>query len=205
VQRNKSASRLRRVSTNLRLAELTRFYRCQSGGEVIDIRHRILETFGADLWAHTPAAVGKIIGLRYELRRTLRIRTIAPVDRSSEEIASLAREQKKLRERQRRARKRPTKPALTFGGDLFDHGCLPERTQAVFDLIPSRNWITAAELGAKLKSIALFGRLEPQALRRAVHRELLQLQLRGLAQRRSTTSRSFQYRRSGRSAAYRGD
>jgi hypothetical protein len=201
MQRKKLSSKFQCPSTNLRLAELTRFHRHQFGDEVIDVRHHIFKTYGADLWRYTPAAMGKFIGLRYELRQTLRIRTIQCVDKSPAEVAALVCAQKNQRERERRARKRKTKPLITSSGDLFNHGPLSERTQAVFDLVTSRNWITAAALAVKAKNIGSFRALEPETLRRVVHRVLRALERRGLVQRRPNSARAFQYRRSGRAAA----
>lgn len=195
MQRKNVSSKLQRSSDNLRRAELTRFFRHQFGDEVIDIRRHIFESFGADLWQHTPAAMGRVIDLKYEVRRLLRIRTIAAADMSPDDIATLVREQNKLRERERRARTRAIQSPVEVFADLFNIGKLSKRTQAVFDVLSS-GWMTTAVIEKKSKFSGVFQSLQPQALHRAVHRALQELQRRGLVQRKSGSHRGYEYRRS---------
>src|SRR4051812_19483492 len=87
---------------NLRRGELKRFFRHQGVPEA-EV-HNLVEDLLAERPRWSAAELGKWIGLTFEEKLSLRIRTIQCMDRTLDEVKAHFREQKRMRDRVRKQR-----------------------------------------------------------------------------------------------------
>src|SRR5262245_4074375 len=92
--------------TNFRRGGLKRFFR-HNGVPEIEVHNRV-ENLLAECPKWTAAALGKRIGLTFEQKLLLGIRTIQCVDKTPAEVKLFFRERKRTRDRVRKKRHRQT-------------------------------------------------------------------------------------------------
>ena len=154
--------------TNIRRGELKRILR-HNGVSEIELRNRV-EDILAERPKWTGVALGRRIGLTFEKKLLLGIRTIQCMDKTPAEVKAYFRERKRTRDRLRKKRLRqmagPADSLSVRARDLL----------AVLD----GEWIRSTDLAQKVEKRKPFRRangrrLNKIALRQAVHRACREL------------------------------
>jgi hypothetical protein len=149
--------------TNIRRGELKRILR-HNGASEIEVHNRV-EDILAERPKWTADALGRRIGLTFEKRLLLGIRTIQCMDKAPAEVKEHFRERKRARDRLRKKRLRQmARPADSLSVRARD-------LLAVLD----EEWIRSTDLGQKVQNRKPFcrangRRLNKDALRQAVNR-----------------------------------
>ena len=153
---------------NLRRGELKRFFR-HEGVPEIELCNRV-EDILAERTNWTAVALGKRIGLTFEKKLLLRIRTIQCMDKTLYEVKAHFRESKRMRDRIRKKRLRQ----MATPADS-----LSVRARHLL-VVLDEEWIRSPDLAEKVAKQRPFRhpkgrRLNTTALRQAVHRACREL------------------------------